>query len=340
MNKRSLAIARLVILACLTLFLLHSLASVVQQHEEALRRISAKAGLDLDGSAKVLHVKGRDVVYHLVSSPEPRAVLFMAHGCNHWAFDFAYPSKSCPDCTGLPVEMRLVQMALERGFVPIAISSHAGQRSCWSSSDGPEIAALLQYFMKEMESMLSTLPLFALGASSGGTFVSALPAHIELQGVCLQISGLRMNAIELLSEQGKMYPPTLDIYMSSPPFSARGVQALHARGVAAHAVKAAPIPITESFFVERIRGFELKDAQALVQGFRDANLLDSQNFLIDDPRQSKWRGVVKRALPGVGDTLLADQSAISELLNVAYCKHEITAEHMEQTLTFFESLIV
>ena len=51
------------------------------------------------------------------------AVLFMAHGCSHAATDFFDQSPSCRECIGLPVERRLVQAALKRGFFVVAVSS-------------------------------------------------------------------------------------------------------------------------------------------------------------------------------------------------------------------------
>ena len=58
-------------------------------------------------------------------------------------------------------------------------------------------------------------------------------------------------------------------------------------------------------------------------------------------RGSSWRQVARKALPKLVplyDNLIADQSGISELLNLAWAMHEITDEQLIQTFEFMKSM--
>ena len=76
---------------------------------------------------------------------------------------------------------------------------------------------------------------------------------------------------------------------------------------------------------------------------RRAGLLDADGYLADDPRRTEWREVLRAdaklmaQLPGpspngLSDTLRADESAVSEALNVAWAMHEIVSDQIEATL--------
>ena len=54
-----------------------------------------------------------EVVYQAPAST-PRGVLLILHGCSHRATDAWPKSDKCPECTGLPIETRVVAEALAR----------------------------------------------------------------------------------------------------------------------------------------------------------------------------------------------------------------------------------
>ncbi|KAL7087254.1 hypothetical protein ACP275_13G056000 [Erythranthe tilingii] len=70
---------------------------------------------------------GTDLIWQIPNLP--KAVLFLAHGCNGRALNFWDKSCNCPNCIGLPEERLIVLNALARNFVVIAVSS---KRVCWS----------------------------------------------------------------------------------------------------------------------------------------------------------------------------------------------------------------
>ncbi|RCU28013.1 hypothetical protein DVA81_19915, partial [Acinetobacter baumannii] len=59
-------------------------------------------------------MNGTDVIWQIPDSP--KAVLFLAHGCNGRASNFWDRSLSCPNCVGLPEERLIVFHALTRRF--------------------------------------------------------------------------------------------------------------------------------------------------------------------------------------------------------------------------------
>ena len=59
------------------------------------------------GAVNYDEIGGAEVVWH--SPPNPKAILFLAHGCNHQATDFWHPCKTCPKCVGLPEEVRIAR---------------------------------------------------------------------------------------------------------------------------------------------------------------------------------------------------------------------------------------
>ena len=69
----------------------------------------------------------------------------------------------------------------------------------------------------------------------------------------------------------------------------------------------------------------------MVQALRTAGLLDDSGFITADPRQSNWRSVLQAYAKG-GDSLVADRSPLSEVLNAAYGMHEMTRNGVKEAL--------
>jgi hypothetical protein len=76
-------------------------------------------------------------------------------------------------------------LALARGYAVAAVTSADRLSGCWQSSvDGPRVVRALSW-LRGSEAWATDLPLFALGASSGGRFVASLPKLLLLQAaVC------------------------------------------------------------------------------------------------------------------------------------------------------------
>mmetsp|Transcript_6967 Transcript_6967/g.7084 ORF Transcript_6967/g.7084 Transcript_6967/m.7084 type:complete len:117 (-) Transcript_6967:1044-1394(-) len=63
--------------------------------------------------------------------PIINGILFVAHGCSHAGTDWFPKSKYCLKCIGLPVELSIVQKALENDIAVLAVSAADSQHKCW-----------------------------------------------------------------------------------------------------------------------------------------------------------------------------------------------------------------
>ena len=80
-------------------------------------------------------------------------------------------------------------------------------------------------------------------------------------------------------------------------------------------------------------------SKAIVKDLQDNGYINKETSeLMEDPRRSDWRVVLSQFshLPNhpMEDSLVADKSPISELMNVAYGLHEITRDGVQEALKF------
>mmetsp|Transcript_11849 Transcript_11849/g.22613 ORF Transcript_11849/g.22613 Transcript_11849/m.22613 type:complete len:397 (-) Transcript_11849:144-1334(-) len=299
----------------------------------------------LDTLASAMYYKVDDEIETVWQAPRraPKAILFVAHGCNHQAQDFWDAGNGCPSCKGLVEEKRIVRAALERDLAVVAVSSEDRRSGCWRNKDAPRVARALEWVKKHKG--WAHLPLFALGASSGGSFVGNLPKDVEIDGLTIQIMGLRETAFRPPFKgnlhKSKQYPPTIFIHMPRDSYTAlvveENVRHLRRMGIPAVALEARPVPVSPNFFSDRIPWVSPAALRIAVEALRREKFLDPEYLLFNDPRQSDWRTVLQGLELVEGDNLGPDESNIAEILNVAWASHEITSDFMNETLDFLEA---
>ena len=111
-----------------------------------------------------------EVVYQAPAAP--RGVLLILHGCSHRATDAWPKSDKCPECTGLPIETRVVASALARYWAVAAVTSHNRRSGCWSQRDIARIGKATGYVRRVTNAGPATV---SLGASSGGSIAVLVP---------------------------------------------------------------------------------------------------------------------------------------------------------------------
>lgn len=278
-------------------------------------------------------------------SQEPAGIFAVFHGCAHSGTDFFAPTPSCSSCLALPEEVKITKAALAKGHAVLAISSTDRHHSrCWNFEvDGPMVRdAIATFRTKHSLTDEVKTPLIVLGASSGGAFALMLPALIpKIKAVVSQIMGIPPS---MLPEPA---PPTLFVHMPRDQRTASMVQKcmrkLRQGGVATAEIAVPPAKPTAGFFLQRIERLAPAAAIQLHGALKRAGLLDADGYLADDPRRTEWREVLRAdaklmaQLPGPSpngpsDTLRADESAVSEALNVAWAMHEIVSDQIEATL--------
>ena len=314
-----------------------------------------------------------EMVYQLPSdTSETKGVLAVFHGCSHRATDWFPTSQSCSSCIGLPVERAIVQGALDRGFAVLALSSQNKDHKCWiPHGDIVPVSKAIRHFYEQILKKRTTVgsnrrelisldngnkggvsanlkmdpPLFLLGASSGGSFVGSFSAegralNVYTSAICVQISAIRQtNHVHV--------PPALFVHMASDGHTARAVgrivEQLNKKSAGGAAAAAQYIcqskTLIPSYFQDHGAALTATDSATLVAALTTSGMVDAATGkLKDDPRMTDWRHVASKALPHIvpsKDSLKPDESAVSELLNLAWAAHEITDEYLPETFKWF-----
>jgi len=274
-----------------------------------------------------------------------KGLFFIAHGCKHQGPDVftevtetGAPFKECAQskygkCLGLPEEVSLRRYALSRGYVVMSVSGGSGVQSCWyGNSDVPKVAKAVAHVRQE-EKLGPEMPLFALGASSGGDFVGLLPGADSSS-----LGKLACIVPEVMSVDSEVNAnvPTLFIHMPKDKRTAAGVQEniqdLKSRNVRVSEIRAEPQKITEEFLMKCM---DAKKAQQLVKVYQEDGIIDSDGFLTNDGRSRFWTGSAEKVL-GTSESLVPDESCLSELMNVAWAMHEFTSQFAKEVFDFCE----
>lgn len=275
-----------------------------------------------------------------------KGLFFIAHGCKHQGPDVftevtetGAPFKECAKskygkCLGLPEEVSLRRYALSRGYVVMSVSGGSGVQSCWhGNSDVPKVAKAVAHVRQE-ESLDPEMPLFALGASSGGGFVGLLPGAESSSGLG-KLACIVPEIMSVDSEVNKKVP-TLFIHMPKDTRTAAGVQEniqdLKSRHVRVSEIRAQPQKVTQEFLMKCI---DAKKAEQLVKAYQEDGIIDSEGFLTNDGRSRFWTGSAEKVL-GTSESLVADESCMSELMNVAWAMHEFTSQFAKEVFDFCE----
>lgn len=272
---------------------------------------------------------GTDLIWQI---PElPKAVLFLAHGCNGRAINFWDPSPGCPNCIGLPEERQLVLHGLAQQFAVITISS-AGR--CWTLGEEVLVVKnILQWWISKRK--LEKLPVVALGASSGGYFVSVLASFMKFSSIVLMIAEGMFEQIEVEND----YPPTLFVHMPKDLHRQQKIdeytEFLKEKGIEVAVIECTEFPLSRYTLADRIPGLGQTLSARLFELFQEKGFIDTKGYMKKDGRAIKW----KRALEEKKSLSLVKHLVphIQEELNLAFAYHEMTSVHSDQIFKWFES---
>ncbi|XAR52787.1 hypothetical protein NMG60_11021043 [Bertholletia excelsa] len=274
-------------------------------------------------------MNGTDVIWQIPTSP--KAALFLAHGCNGRAVNFWDKSPSCPNCTGLPEERLIVLHALAHNFAVITISS-AGR--CWSlGKERLRVKGIMEWWVWKYK--LKKLPLVALGASSGGYFVSVLATDLRFSSIVIMIAEGKFDQIKITKE----YPPTLFVHMPKDVARMRRIDAylqiLKDKGIDVAEIKCMEVPLSPDFLADRIPGLNKTVSVQLFDIFQDKGFIDNNGYMRSDGREIHLKAVLRESSIVLPDTNLVKH--ITEELNLAFAYHEMTSLQSEHIFEWFES---
>ncbi|KAE9614820.1 putative alpha/Beta hydrolase [Lupinus albus] len=275
---------------------------------------------------------GTDLIWQ-VPELSPKGVLFVAHGCNGRAINFWDQTLECPDCIGLPEERLLVLHALARGFAVITISS---ARTCWTY--GKEVLVVkdvIEWWISKRK--LEKLPLVALGASSGGYFVSVLATTMKFNSIVIMIAEGMFEEMDIKRD----YPPTLFVHMPKDFGRQRKideyVEILKDTGIDVGVVECMEFPLSANTLSDRIPGLDQNLSGKLFEFLKEKGFVDKNGYMRRDGRAIKWKEALQEKKTVSLDKHLVPH--IQEELNLAYAYHEMTSVHSDQIFKWFESHI-
>ncbi|XP_049935363.1 uncharacterized protein LOC116259914 isoform X2 [Nymphaea colorata] len=325
---KSVAFAFLLLILTTTLFFsIENPKSDHAFHLSVLKWNSFRSAVQF--SPTVEFVNGTDVIWQIPDSP--KAILFLAHGCNGRAANFWDRSQSCPNCVGLPEERLIVLNALAHKFAVITISSTG---RCWLLGKEKEsVKQIITWWIEKRK--LEKLPLTALGASSGGYFVSALATKLKFSSITIMIAEGVFDYQELPDD----YPPTLFVHMPKDRKRARLIseymESLKKKGILVSEIRCTEFPLSPKFLSDRVPGVDEALSVKIFRTFHEKGIIDEKGFMVSDGRIVRWREALaeKEVLPDNYEWA----SHIQEELNLAFAYHEMTSLPIAQILDWFQS---
>ncbi|KAJ7542653.1 hypothetical protein O6H91_09G005400 [Diphasiastrum complanatum] len=278
------------------------------------------------------YLNGTQIVWQMPAAT--KAVLFIAHGCYCRATFFWDRHPDCEECIGLPEERVLILDALAKHYAVLAISSKG---HCWSEvGDAAKVRSTLEYFIRQRS--LQGLPVVALGASSGGYFISTFALQFKFVALVVMIAEGAIKEKDI----DRTYPPTLFVHMLKDAKRAylvqKAMELLSSKGVLTAEVKCPEIPLTPHFFSERIPDFDQKLSESIYTLLRENGFVDQSGFLKENSRAMNWQMSVKKrgVLPEDRSGKLKWEHHIQEELNLAYGYHEMTSLQSDIIFEWFD----
>lgn len=295
-----------------------------------------------------------------VKQSKHRGIMLMAHGCGGSAVNWYPPNSECPQCVGLPEEKSFENFVAKNNFISIAITSTNRESKCWNPQiDTQMVRDILLDFKKEHH--IESLPLYAFGGSSGGSFVGSMATNsdivkaLNLKGVIVHIAFIGPNGVAPETLPDSLAVPVLfapmvrdtrtmdiveqqmDNLKKKDPDTLSSICTIH------------PLSIDEMYFHHRIGGkVDAVFSKRMYDGLKENGYLDEEGLLLDDPRRSSWIDIMEKKVgwsvfwhsPETVDKSLMIPlgMAISEEMNVAFSMHEMSTQCNEQIKQFIESI--
>ncbi|CAN6573859.1 unnamed protein product [Malus baccata var. baccata] len=272
---------------------------------------------------------GTEVIWQIPDSP--KAVLFLAHGCGGRAPHFWDKSSHCPDCIGLPEERLIALNSLARKFAVITISSVG---TCWTmGKELIRVKDIIRWWVEKNK--LEKLPLVAMGASSGGYFVSVLATVLKFNSIAIMIAEGVFDRVKI----EESYPPTLFMHMPKDIVRQQKIdeymKVLRNKGVDVAELKCMEFPLSPHLLADRIPGLDQSVSAKLFELFRKKGFIDENGYMKNDGRRTRWKEAVRESKIISLDKHLAHY--IQEELNLAFAYHEMTSLHSDRMFKWFES---
>lgn len=297
--------------------------------------------------------------------PETKTIqglLLFFHGCQH---------TGGADFFLLPEDRIVAYEAVYRhSLIAVGFTSSDRLSGCWMNQDLPLVQQQMETLLAHLQLVLSTrttqqnhpilqLPKYGMGASSGAEFVLKHATTLKLKRVAAYVPP--RGTLDEISPQG--LPPTILVHM---PRDAHNAEAIDEWMKAHKVVKKADVtvltvaaqPFTAERCQERIPEISPDICTTFIErakAFKGDTLMDQKGFLVKSYVVTDGWSKIMATLPlddagsnstsvnvpdGASDKSFSGHSwkwaALQEEIQVAYGRHEMTAEHCTQVLNFLQ----
>jgi len=222
---------------------------------------------------------------------------------------------------------------------------------CWSKEDIKPAFMLISYIYDKFKLNPNTHQLYMIGSSSGGGFVRTLSNYILSNNMFVKVSAISIQNMPILDDHHSRgisndkrfnLPPIAFVYMQRDLMKANAiindVKILSNHSIPVISFKILSKQIDYNYF-NKSGCLSQLDSKKLVESFIDDKIVSLETKeLLCNPRECDWRNIAFKILPTIFpavDSLLADKSCVSEVMNVAYAYHEMTDEYIDEILNWF-----
>jgi hypothetical protein len=286
-----------------------------------------------------LKLLGRVNYFQAPANPKGLVVFFP--GCDRTGYGFWPNSHKCPECAGLPEDVSDTKQVLAKGYAVLVLTA-AGPSICWQqATDGDFVTKVMPQFMA-MYPHYKTKPVYAWGASSGGT-VMRHNLGVKISGIMAVVA--TTTDIPSIIKSHTNHPPIAWITMSDKKEidTARQHVADYSKYGRAAMATSAVKRITSTFFSDRCPPLTAAESSQMVAWLEKNGVIDSKGSLKINPKDNRsWLTKITAAFPFLKNSKdfqtapLPKASLLQELL-VAQSHHEHTSEYTTAMLTWFES---
>ena len=318
------------------------------QHELLSYPNIGRTVVGLIGQRRIFRPNNR-TVYELPSDGIPIAgTLFVAHACTHSSLDFWMKTASnidaCSDCIGLAEETLIVNKALASGWVVVAIDSSDRNSGCWRVEDNSFVNSELSAIRQRLD-VSSHLPLFAIGTSSGGSFVWGMAVKGAVDGLIVQVMSVNVDGTKLPARIPIILHP---MKRDKRTFDAMASNFKHLVALyGSDHVKfeeCIPLPVTSEYILGRMPELNENIAQRIVDLLKSSgDISNSSGYLVKDPTDihNNWRNLLLQNIAAQdmrNISLQRGKSRLAKVLNRAWAFHEYCADYIEQDLKWMHSM--
>jgi len=224
------------------------------------------------------------------------------------------------------------------GFAVVALDSNNRTDKQWDNTNIPPNNIDIANVQTVINSFISrglitaATPIFAVGMSNGGAFAPRVAYALQFRGAAVYCAagGTFVNLTNVPTTWNiAQFDGNEMVGANGNAAALRNFQTLTQRGVAAQHNLHVSSPIYPQRFI-RISGLTAADSQIIFDSLKNNGLLDSQNFLIENPATSNWQSVIPAQYAVYG-------MRIRGQLDAAYAEHEYFSDHDGRVIAFFNA---